>query len=446
MPPDWWTLYSDPTLDELVGRARESNADLRLAAARCRKPRRCCARRARRCFPRSPASFGARRSRVSTRHPAAAGTAAPLERNDAAPARLDQLRARLLGPLRARRARRRAPTCSASRSSRDVVALTLAGATAQAYFALRSLDAQIAVLDDTIRARRESLEHRARARQTPASPRSSTCTRRRARCPTRWCSGARPSASARCVERQLAQLTGRLDLKLRAGRPLRAAGAADAARRACPRAARAPARHPRRRADAWSPPTRRSASRARRTSRRSRSPARSARRAPSLDDLLASGAGIWSLGLGLVAPLFDAGRREARVDQAEARARAGARRLPDARSRPRSAKCPTRWSTSSETGSTEDGAAARACEAARNALELSTHALRIGLLAVPRSARRAAHRQRRRARLRAQPPGAPRLQRRPDEGARRRLEPTNTTSLLPDASVLRNSAEFWPSR
>jgi multidrug efflux system outer membrane protein len=36
-------------------------------------------------------------------------------------------------------------------------------------------------------------------------------------------------------------------------------------------------------------------------------------------DLLRSGAGVWSLGLGVVAPLFDAGRREARVDQARAR-------------------------------------------------------------------------------------------------------------------------------
>ena len=36
-------------------------------------------------------------------------------------------------------------------------------------------------------------------------------------------------------------------------------------------------------------------------------------------DLLKSGAGIWNLGLGIAAPLFDAGRREARVDQATAR-------------------------------------------------------------------------------------------------------------------------------
>src|SRR5213076_289129 len=49
-------------------------------------------------------------------------------------------------------------------------------------------------------------------------------------------------------------------------------------------------------------------------------------------------------------------------------------------------------------------------------------ALPVRLLALPRGARRAAHRERRRARLRAQPPVAPRVQRGPDEGAGRRLE------------------------
>jgi multidrug efflux system outer membrane protein len=38
-----------------------------------------------------------------------------------------------------------------------------------------------------------------------------------------------------------------------------------------------------------------------------------------LANLLSSGAGIWSLGLGVAAPIFDAGRREARVEQADAR-------------------------------------------------------------------------------------------------------------------------------
>src|SRR5262249_6149126 len=36
-------------------------------------------------------------------------------------------------------------------------------------------------------------------------------------------------------------------------------------------------------------------------------------------DLLSNGAGIWTLGASVVMPIFDAGRRRARVDQAEAR-------------------------------------------------------------------------------------------------------------------------------
>ena len=39
----------------------------------------------------------------------------------------------------------------------------------------------------------------------------------------------------------------------------------------------------------------------------------------ALGDLLTSGAKIWTLGFGLALPLFDAGRRSARVDQARAR-------------------------------------------------------------------------------------------------------------------------------
>jgi multidrug efflux system outer membrane protein len=38
-----------------------------------------------------------------------------------------------------------------------------------------------------------------------------------------------------------------------------------------------------------------------------------------LATLLSSGSGIWSLGFGLALPIFDAGRRSARVEQAEAR-------------------------------------------------------------------------------------------------------------------------------
>jgi outer membrane protein TolC len=35
--PDWWTLYNDATLNELVAATRKGNVDLRLAAARVRE-------------------------------------------------------------------------------------------------------------------------------------------------------------------------------------------------------------------------------------------------------------------------------------------------------------------------------------------------------------------------------------------------------------------------
>ncbi|HET7198208.1 MAG TPA: hypothetical protein VFI86_06040, partial [Burkholderiales bacterium] len=34
LPADWWKLYGDAALDELVETARRNNSDLRLAAAR----------------------------------------------------------------------------------------------------------------------------------------------------------------------------------------------------------------------------------------------------------------------------------------------------------------------------------------------------------------------------------------------------------------------------
>src|SRR5262249_57050484 len=58
----------------------------------------------------------------------------------------------------------------ATRYAKYVAALTLAGLTAQTYFALRSFDAQIIVTRETIVTRKESLDYvRARARGGIAS-------------------------------------------------------------------------------------------------------------------------------------------------------------------------------------------------------------------------------------------------------------------------------------
>jgi multidrug efflux system outer membrane protein len=89
-----------------------------------------------------------------------------------------------------------------------------------------------------------------------------------------------------------------------------------------------------------------------------------------LDTLLTSGARIWTLGFGLALPIFDAGRREARVDQARARreqAVAGYQRAIETGFR----EVSDALVNVQQTGESEAELLAR-LQAARNALELST--------------------------------------------------------------------------
>ena len=89
-----------------------------------------------------------------------------------------------------------------------------------------------------------------------------------------------------------------------------------------------------------------------------------------LGELLSSGAGIWSLGFGLALPIFDAGRREARVEQAEARreqALAGYQRSIETAFR----EVADGLVNVEQSASVEEELRLR-LQAARNALELST--------------------------------------------------------------------------
>src|SRR5439155_3128823 len=204
-----------------------------------------------------------------------------------------------------------------SQLSEDVVGLTLAGSTSQAYFALRSLDAQIAVLELTIKARRDSLNiaqerlnaglaseidvHQAQGALSDALVQKREAERARA-----------------LVERQLGTLTGKLDLKL---------PPADLFTLPIPPTPPPglPSTLLERRPDI------RSAEQVMVAANAQIGIARAAlfptisltaalgQQSAELGQLLTSGAGIWTLGFGLAAPIFDAGRRSARVEQAEAR-------------------------------------------------------------------------------------------------------------------------------
>jgi multidrug efflux system outer membrane protein len=182
---------------------------------------------------------------------------------------------------------------------------------------LRSLDAQIAVLDLSLQARRDSLSiaksraeaglaseldvHQAQGALSDALVQRRDAERNRA-----------------LIERQLATLTGRLDLRLSRGDLF-----------ALPLPPTPPPGLPSSLLDRR--PDIRSAEETMVAANAQIGIARAAlfptisltaglgTQSAELGQLLSSGAGIWSLGFGLALPIFDAGRREARVEQADAR-------------------------------------------------------------------------------------------------------------------------------
>jgi len=316
VPADWWQLYSDATLNDLVASARKANADIRLAAARVQEAEAVLREARAALWPDVGAGYNFSRSRVSTSSIPAPPAGTQIRPSHSLVLASTSYELDFWGRY-ARLSEAAQANLLASRLSQDTVGLTLAGATAQTYFALRSLDSQVQVLDLSIQLRQESLTI-ARARleaglaseldvyQAEGALADSLFQRRDA---------ARNRA---LVERQLAQLTGRLDLKLAAGEvfslplpPVPPAGL--------------PSKLLERRPDI------RAAEQSLVSANAQIGVARAAMfptlsltgslgfQSAEFSNLLSSGSQVWSVGAGLLAPIFDAGRRAARVEQTEAR-------------------------------------------------------------------------------------------------------------------------------
>ncbi len=150
----WWTLYGDSTLDELVATALQRNADARLAAARIEEANASLREAGAAFLPEIDGGLSGSRARVS------AGTAfpnpPPLIRNDVRLALSTSFELDFWGRLRRAREAVRAQELG-SRYGREVVALTLEGLVTQAYFSLRSLDTQVELTRRTLATRQDSL-------------------------------------------------------------------------------------------------------------------------------------------------------------------------------------------------------------------------------------------------------------------------------------------------
>ena len=370
--PHWWTLYQDATLDELIAAGQKSNSDLRLAVARVQEAEGALREARAAIFPEITGAAGYARQRVSTLAqppvPPGISTVRPNYQALLSTNYEVDFWGRIARTTEAARA-----GLLASEFSRDVVDITLAGAIAQGYFALRSLDAQIAVLDNSIRTRRESLEIAKARLDAGLAPELDVFQAQSALADAQV--QRRDTARSRSlVEHQLAQLTGRLELELPADKlagdvfslplvPLPPAGLPSSLidrrpdiRQAEEGLVAANAQIGVARAALF--PT------------ISLTASAGVQSAQFADLVAGPGAAIWSLGAGLAAPLIDEGRREARIDQARARrgqALAGYQKAIETGFR----EVADALVNVQQTGDSEAELKAR-LDAARNALELST--------------------------------------------------------------------------
>jgi multidrug efflux system outer membrane protein len=363
---DWWTLYGDPALEEIVAATLANNADMRFAIARVQEAEGVLREANAAFFPDVGAGYSYSRNRVSARTVPPPVGGFPQVRTQNQLLLSTNYEIDFWGRL-SRSAEAARAILLASRYAQDVVGLTLASAAAQTYFALRSLDAQIVVLDQTIKARSDSLDlararlgaglaseldvHQAQGALSDALVQRRDTERLRA-----------------IVQGQLGQLTGRLDLKVAPGDLFK-----------LPVPPTPPPGLPSLLLDRR--PDIRNAEEVLVASNAQIGVARAAlfptisltaglgTQSAVFSDLLSSGAGIWSLGYALALPIFDAGRRDARVDQAQARreqALASYQRAIETAFR----EVSEGLINVEQTGATETDLRIR-LEAARNALDLS---------------------------------------------------------------------------
>ncbi len=316
IPAEWWKLYGDARLDELVASALARNADMRIAVARIEEADANLREAGAAFLPQVDFGATSARSRISNQTANPVPASVPLVRNNVRLALSTGFELDFWGKLRRALEATRALALG-SRYAREVVTLSLAGLTTQAYFSLRSLDAQIAVTRTTLDSREEALTFvRNRARGGIASDLDVSQAEL-----------ARADASIQMKEllrqrslilHQLGSLTGRLDLALPTGDLL-----------TLPMAPLLPAGLPstllQRRPDILQAEQQLIATNAQiGIAKAAMFPSISltsslGSESSGLSTLLGSGAGIWSLGFGLTLPIFDAGRYAARTQAAEAR-------------------------------------------------------------------------------------------------------------------------------
>lgn len=306
----WWTLFDDATLDRLVDLALNNNLDLQAAVSRVEEAEALGREAGAVFYPEIDLEAGPSRTRS-----AATANSGPSVQTKYRAALITAFELDVWGKLRRANEAARAQVL-ASRYGRDTVQLSIAGLVASNYLTLRAYDAQLAVTQDTITSREASLKIvRSRLDAGLASPLD-----------MHQAEGSLAAAKAQIAslrqqralaEHQLALLTGVPGLTIAVGDlrqlplpPIPPTGLPSSLLETRPDVRQAEEELVAANAQigvakaAFFPTIALTG--------------KVGSESLELADLFSSPANVWSLGLGLVTPVFDAGRREAQVDQATA--------------------------------------------------------------------------------------------------------------------------------
>ena len=313
---EWWQLYGDAQLGDLVTAALSRNVELALAAAQIQEAEAVVRETGAAVLPEIAVGGNSNRTAYSTDTAVPSQSGIPSVRTNHRAVFSTTFELDFWGKLRGASAAAQARLLS-TRYSRDIVRLTLASATAQNYFTLRSLDAQIAMTRTTLDTRDQTLKIVSdRVRAGYASDLDLSQARlARANAGSQLRELQRQRA---LVEHQLQTLTGRLDLKIAANNVL------DLPLPALPPAG-LPSSLVERRPDVASAEQNLVAANAQiGVARAAQYPTFSLTgflggESESLLSIVTNPARIWSAGINVLFPIFDAGKYAARTEQAEAR-------------------------------------------------------------------------------------------------------------------------------
>ena len=310
---DWWALYGDGTLNEIVSAALRNNTDLRIAVARVDETVAVLGLTRAAQWPSVDLGASATRSRISTLNGQPAPPGGP-ESTTHRVALATAFEVDLWGRLRNASAGAQQQLLAAT-YARDTVQLALTASATQTYFGLRSLDAQLAVNEAQIRSRVDTLRLVERRAAGGVASALDAALARTALAATR---SQRPELQRQraLLEHQLAQLTGQPGMAfaaatqplnippgLPAGLPAQLLERRPDVRQAEVQLAAAQIQVEVNRAAIWPTITLTGSL---------------GSQSESLTDLLKTGAQIWSIGPAMLVSLFDAGRSAARTEQARA--------------------------------------------------------------------------------------------------------------------------------